>query len=234
MERARLMPHNWAKRAVITFIIKWFTENQLYDTSTDGDARPPPQPIDYASGELEARTGEPVLPVRAAFGRHDEVDHRREIVVQRGRFQAQRMHIGNQWDQIPIEYRGATLLAKRYTANEQIPITAWCTSTEGEEADMIAGFVYAAFQFWRIDVRKDYPGLRDIVSLALGEETLIERIGSTHEVIAVPVTVVLDIQYEWLIFQKDAHTLRNIITQVESGSECVEFLDGGDIPWPSS
>lgn len=234
IQRARLLPANHAKRCVITFLVKWFTENELFDMSTDGDPLPTPQPVDYASGDAEVRSGEPVLAIRSAFGRHDGADLTRQIVVQRNAYRDRRQHIGNQWGAVPIIHNGAQLMAKRYTASEHIPVTAWCTSPEGEEADTIGGLVYEAFQFWRVDVRKDYPGLRDIVDLSLGQEAVIERIGSTHSVMGVPVQLVLDIQYEWLIFQKDGHPLRSIITQIESGPECVEFVDGGNIPWPSS
>ena len=234
MERARLLPGSHAKRVVITFLLDWFRSNELFNMETDGDPLPEPQPVDYDSGEAEARLGEPVMPIRAAFGRHDGADLTRGMVVQRGRYKDNRRHIGNQAGSVAIMHKGAQLMARRFATNEHIPITIWCISMEGEEAEMIAEFVYHALQFWRMDVRADYAGLRDIVDLTLGEETQLERVGSTHAVMAVPVTVVLDIQYEWLIFQKDASVLQTIITQIDSGAECVELVDGGNIPWPNS
>lgn len=227
-------PLNWAKRITVDFLTRWFTENALFPISTAAASDPEPLPSDPSTGRTVARTGTPQLAIMGSFSRTLQADVTRRIVVQRGRFRSDRSTIGNQAGNVMIEWKGARQMAKRFTAHDAIPIVAWCLSAEGEEAEEIAGYVHAGFQFWRVGVRRDYPGLRDIIELSVGEQQQIQRVSTTHEVIGVPVSLVLDIQYEWLIFQTDAEPLQQIRLQIEGDLECVVFGDGGEVPWPSS
>lgn len=231
-DRTRL-PSYYSKYVIIEFLKQWFSENALFGTETGGasDVEPLGRSAD---GELQARDGEQSLVIRDSWGRNDPADKKKKIVVQRGSMRWTRNHYNeflDRVDQVVQASDGATSLqdVMRYTDHMQIPVVAYCCSPEGLEAEEMADWVFFATKFCRMMLREQFKGLRDIVSAEVGPEQLVERPSAgTHELIAVPVTVVLDIQFEWWISEKGTSPMRHIELRVTSDDEDVELVVGGD------
>jgi len=84
-------------------------------------------------------------------------------------------------------------------------------SREGIEAEQIAHIVFNSFKFFR-PVLQRY-GFFSIKSLSMGGESLIEQSGSNDETYVVPIHISAMIQDRWLLSDKAARTLNDIIIQ---------------------
>lgn len=93
-------------------------------------------------------------------------------------------------------------------------------SREGEEAEKLAGYLFASFQALRDVLRKlqkqrmmapTYLGFFKIEATTMGEEALVQAT-SRPEVSVVPVAIAAMVQSRWSV-EPDARKLQNIITR---------------------
>jgi len=228
------LPSIYAKRVLIQFLQQWFKENALFGMETGGEAEV--EPISFgADGAPQARDGVSSLVIRDGWGRNDPADKKVQIVVQRGSMRWAARHYNEFLERVDVVVRetagGATSLqdAAKYTDHMPIPLVAYCCSPEGAEAEEIANWVFFATKFCRPLLREQFAGLRDIVSGEIGPDQLVDRPSAgVHELIAVPVTVILDIQFEWWVYEKGTKPLRTIELRVTSDAEDVELSVEGD------
>lgn len=227
------LPTIYAKRVLIEFLQMWFSQNAAFGMETFGRADVEPVPVD-ADGSVKARDGSQSLTIRDGWGRGDEADKKKKIVVQRGPMRWASRHYNEFLERIDIVVDGidgATSLqdAMKFTDHMAIPVTAFCCSTEGLEAEEMANWVFFAVKFCRQQLREQFHGLRDIVSAEVGSEQLVERPSAArHELVTVPVTVILDIQFEWIVYESGTSPLRTIELRVTDEAEDVELSVEGD------
>lgn len=229
----RLLPGVHAKRIVIDFITKWFQQNAVFQIK-DGTAESAPQPL--GPDEVpQIRGGDRGLVVRDGWGANDPADLKRKVVVSRGPYRKTRRHIGNLQGPIQIvDNKGVIHQGEVFTSNSDYHIQAMCCSSVGTEADELAQIIGEAFDFSRIPLRTQYRGLRDIVDIQVGQETLIDRPSSRTQLVGVPVDLVLDIQYDWLVFDMSGTLLKGFLLQAVADEDFVQSEVGGICSWPNS
>lgn len=228
------LPSRYAKRVVIQFLQQWFTENNLFRMETGGASEVEPVPFD-GQGVPHARDGLSSLVIRDSWGTNDPADSNVKIVVQRGPMRWASRHYNEFLQRIDTVVDGlrpgekSLQDASVFTDHMPIPIIAHCCSPEGIEAGDIADWVFFAAKFCRPLLREQFAGLRDIVSGGIGSETLVDRPSAgSHELIAVPVTLILDIQFQWIVHEKGTSPLRTIELRVTDEAEDVELSVEGD------
>lgn len=227
------LPPAYAKRILIEFLNMWFSQNALFGMETGGQAEVEPMPMD-ADGTVTARDGMQSMTIRDGWGRGDEADKKKKIVVQRGPMRWASRHYNEFLERVDVVVKGvdgATSLldGQKFTDHMPIPVTAFCCSPDGLEAEEIATWVFFAVKFCRQQLREQFPGLRDIVSTDLGSEQLVERPSAArHELVTVPVTIILDIQFEWIVYESGTSPLRTIELRVTDEAEDVELSVEGD------
>ncbi len=96
-----------------------------------------------------------------------------------------------------------------------------CFSREGEEAEILAGYLFASFQYLRDVLRKlttqgimappTHLGFFKIETTTMGEEALVQA-SSRPEVSVVPVAILAMVQQRWSV-EPQARKLRDIITR---------------------
>jgi len=226
------MPSIYATRVIIDFLRIWFTENGLHQMETGG--RPEVEPIPFAAdGTPQAREGLSSLVIRDSWGLNDPADKKKKIVVERGPMRWSSRHIGDFLDRVDIVTRsptGAMSLqdATRFTDHLPIPVVAYCCAPIKLEADEIADWVFFGAKFSRHLLRERYSGVRDILSADVGSARLVDRPSTKHELVAVPVTLVLDVQFSWTVYERGAQPLRTIELRVTDDPEELALSVEGD------
>lgn len=223
----RLLPGNHAKRIMLDFVTKWFQQNAVFQMR-DGEPGPEPLPLD-AGGEPGKRSGLRSLVVRDGWGSNDPADLKRKVVVQRGGYRKERPTIGAY--QGPMEIQDSAGVIHRgevYTANSRYSVVATCCSSVGAEADEIAQIIGEALDFCRLPMRQQYKGLRDILEIEVGVEQLVVDPSARTRLVGVPVNVVMDIQYDWIIYDISGTTLRAFLLQAAADDDFAQHEVGGE------
>lgn len=227
----RLLPGNHAKRILLDFITTWFQQNAAFQMR-DGEPGPEPLPLD-AKGQPGVRSGLRSMVVRDGWGANDPADLKRKVVVQRGGYRKERPTIGNYQGPMEIvDNAGVIHRGEVYTANSKYLVTAMCCSSVGAEADEIAQIIGEALDFCRIPMREQYKGLRDITMIEVGIEQLIVDPSTRTRLVGVPVTVVMDIQYDWIIYDISGTTLKAYLQQAACDDDFSRLELGAEVQLP--
>lgn len=213
-----LLPTDYAKRILIEFATSFFRENTVYKV-TDGE--PEGETVGRDSlGNLIAKTGDHPMFIRDTWGRDDSADLSMGIIVQRQGFGWQGKSIGQKLQAIrKLTPDDRILQGQEFMDTIPIPVTAWCVSKNGVEADRIASTLTLALHACRLILPGQYAGLRDILGVQCGTETPVKR-PTTREVLAgVPVNVTFEIRYLWRVFDLRGSTARGTTIQVAGDPE---------------
>lgn len=208
-----LLPTDYAKRILIEFCTTFFRDNTVYHVV---DGEPEGEKVQRDSlGDVIAKTGDHPMYIRDSWGRDDAADLTTGIVVQRQSFGWQGRSIGQQLQASrKLTPDDKIVQGMEYMDTMQIPVTAWCLSKNGVEADRIASTLTMAIHACRLMLPGQYPGLRDILGVQCGTETPVRRPTSREELTGVPVNVTFEIRYIWRVFDLRGVTARSTTIQV--------------------
>lgn len=217
-QRRHLLPSNYAKKILIDFCTQWLKENSAYSVATDGEPSAEPNQRDD-EGRTIVREGDYPFVVRDSFGSNDESDLTTGIVVQRQPFGWANRSIGQKLHFVrQLEPDGAISQGQEYTDTIEMPMVCWCCAKEGLEADDIACMLTFALHAVRSILPGEYEGLRDILGVRCGEETILRRPTTKQELVGVPVYVTLELQYFWKIFDLRGLTMKGAIIEMKGDS----------------
>jgi len=131
------------------------------------------------------------------------------IIAVRGPMSAQNMGLGGNG----VEQRGLTTGDRTYSDLILGSVAFSCYSREGIEAENLAYVVFNSFKLFKPVLRE--AGFFTIKSVSLGAEALIES-GVEDELYMVPVYVTLQIQDRWVLSDKAARKLKQILIDCEN------------------
>jgi len=225
-----LLPIRYAKYLMIDWATEWFTTNGIFqvDGNAGGPVAPPPLDADGTPGKRPTLAS---MFIRDEYGENPEVDRTTGIVVSRGRIGFKYQGIGQVKGPVmqprPTQPRregdatkdkGNWEQGTEFTDVVNIPLTMFCLSKEGLEAEEIATNVVFGLHFMRLILPQRYACLRDIVGLSLEEERPVRQSTTRQELVAVPVAVTLELQYFWQVYERGDLPMRFVNFGVQNQS----------------
>jgi hypothetical protein len=99
--------------------------------------------------------------------------------------------------------------------------TLSCFSRAGEEAELIAGYLFEAFRSLRDVMRKvahsgmiapNYAGFFKVETTTMGEEALVKA-SSRPEISVVPIAILAMVQRRWSVEPKSSRKLQNVVVR---------------------